>query len=154
MPRLTSRDYLAQRRLLIEEWFDRDAIAFAEVPLQGQHDLHDFYAPTEPFSDTEALKHRAAMAKAFPSLPQKAGRALQALLRGKELHEQRLVVAREAAGQPSPRTAKSRGVRIAAVARPKPDLRLLAKAIVELSISDTDGSLLRELQEKQRRKRP
>lgn len=30
MPRLTSRDYLAQRRLLIEEWFDRDAIAFAE----------------------------------------------------------------------------------------------------------------------------
>jgi hypothetical protein len=52
------------------------------------------------------------------------------------------------------RTAKSRGVRIAAVVRPKTDLRLLARAIVELSTSDTDGSLLRELQEKQRRKRP
>lgn len=69
MPRLTSRDYLAQRRLLIEEWFDRDAIAFGDVPLQAQHDLHDFYAPTEPFSDAEALKHRATMAKTFPSLP-------------------------------------------------------------------------------------
>ncbi|WP_298864178.1 hypothetical protein [uncultured Microbacterium sp.] len=150
MPRLTSKDYLAQRRLLIEEWFDRDAIGFGDVPLQAQHDLHDFYAPTESFTDVDALEHRFAMTKAFPSLPQKAGRALEALLLGQELREQRLAAARKIASQPSPRTAKSRGVRIAAVVRPKPDLRLLAKAIVELSISDTDGSLLRELQEKQR----
>lgn len=82
MPRLTSKDYLTQRHLLIEEWFDRDAIAFGDVPLQAQHDLHDFYAPTELLSDADALKHRAAMTKAFPSLPQKAGRALQTLLLG------------------------------------------------------------------------
>ncbi|GAB2513273.1 hypothetical protein [Paramicrobacterium agarici] len=154
MPRLTSKDYLAQRRLLIEEWFERDMIAFGNVSFQAQHDLHDFYAPTEPFSDAEALKHRAVMTKGFPSLPQKAGRALQALLHGHELHEQRLVAAHEAVGRPSSRTAKSRGVRIAAAARQKTDLRLLAKAIVELSISDTDGSLLSELEERQRRKRP
>lgn len=146
MPRLTIKDYLAHRRLLIEEWFDRDAVAFDDVPLQAQHDLHDFYAPTELFSDAEALKHRAVVAKAFPSLPQKAGRALQTLLLGRELRAQRLVAAREATHLPSKRTTKSRGVRIAAVVRPKPDLRLLAKAIVELSVSDADGSLLRELQ--------
>lgn len=151
MPRLTSKDYLAQRRLLIEEWFDRDTVAFGDVALQTQHDLHDFYVPTEPFSDAEALMHHAVMTKAFPSLPQKAGRALQALLLGRELHEQRLVSAREAARHPSQRTAKSRGVRVAAVARPKLDLRLLAKAIVELCMSDTDGSLLKELQATQQR---
>lgn len=66
MPRLTSQDYLAQRRLLIKEWYEHDAIAFGDIPLQAQHDLHDFYAPTEPMSDADALKHRAAMAKAFP----------------------------------------------------------------------------------------
>lgn len=151
MPRLTSKDYLAQRRL-IEEWCERDMVAFGDVPLQAQHDLHDFYAPAEPFSDTEALKHRDVMTKAFPSLPQKAGRASQALLHGHELHEQRLVATREAAHQPSPRTAKSRGVRLAALVRPKIDLPLLAKAIVELSMNDTDGSLLKELQAKRQRR--
>lgn len=150
MPRLTSKDYLAQRRLLIEEWYEHDAIAFAEVPLQGQHDLHDFYAPTEPLSDADALKHRTAMTKAFPSLPQKAGRA-QALLLGREVHLQRVAV-RQVASTPPKRTSRTRGVRIAAVVRPKTDLRLLAKALVELSVSDTDGSLLRELQQKQRQK--
>ena len=150
MPRLTSRDYLTQRRLLIEEWHDRDAIAFGDISFQAQHNLHDFYTPAEPFSDTEALKHRAAMTKAFPSLPQKAGRALQALLLGRELYKQR--IATQQAAEVSRRTAKNRSIRIAAVVRPKPDVRLLAKALIDLAESDTDGSLLRKLQAKQQRK--
>ena len=145
MPRLTSKDYLAQRRLLIKEWCERDAIAFGEVPLQGQHDLHDFYAPTEPLSDADALEHRVAMAKAFPSLPQKAGRALQALLLGREVHRQRMAD-RKAVSATLNRPPRGRGVYIAAVARQEPDLRLLAKALIGLAESDTDGSLLRELQ--------
>lgn len=152
MPLLTSKDYLIQRQLLIEEWHDRDAIAFGDISFQGQHDLHDFYAPTESFSDAEALKHRAAMTKSFPSLLQKAGRALQALLLGRELHEQR-VAARQAAGTTLRCTATNRNVRIASVARPKPDVRFLAKALIDLSISDTDGSLLRKLQGRQQRRR-
>lgn len=135
MPRLTSKDFLAQRRLLIEEWYEHDAIAFGDVPLQGQRDLHDFYAPAEPFGDADALKHRAAMTEAFPSLPQKAGRALQALLRSQELHRQRAAARQAAQGHPRP-TARSHGVRIAVVARPKPDAEKLAKAIVKLMRSD------------------
>lgn len=61
MLRMTFKDCLAQRQLLIEEWHDRDAVAFGDVLLQGQHDLHDFYAPTEPFSDAYAqLIHNCA----------------------------------------------------------------------------------------------
>lgn len=63
MPRLNAKDYLALRRLHIEEWFEHDAYAFGEVPLQSQHDLHDYFAPTEAFSDAEALRHRTTHLK-------------------------------------------------------------------------------------------
>lgn len=102
MPRLTAQDYLAHRRLLIEEWFEHDAFAFGEVSLSGQHGVHDYYAPTESFSDAEALSHRAAMTKAFPSLPQKAGRALQVLVTIRDRKAPRVVEART----PPPETGR------------------------------------------------
>lgn len=74
MPRLTPRDYLSHRQFLIQEWSDRDRAAFGGLPLQHQLDLHDYCAPSATFTDREALTHREEMAKAFPSLPQKAGR--------------------------------------------------------------------------------
>ncbi len=151
MPRLTSRDYLAQRRLLIEEWHDRDAIAFGDISLQAQHDLHDFFAPTEPFSDVEALKHRATMAKAFPSLPQKAGRdfeALRASLAGRpnqmvDRHRVKTTRTLKVGG-------KTRTIRIAAVSRPQIDTHYLAKALLRLAKED-DGTLMRKAQKLQGR---
>lgn len=138
MPRLTTQDYLTHRRLLIEEWFEHDANAFAEVPFQAQHDLHDFYAPTEPLSDAEALKHRTAMTEAYPALPQKAGRAFQTLLAVRERKAQRVV--RTDVPRAAPRgDARTRGVRIAAVVRPTPDVPLLAKALLRLALDDWDA---------------
>lgn len=148
MPRLTSQDYLAQRRLLIEEWYEHDAVAFGDTPIPAQHDLHDFYAPTEPLSDADALKHRAAMTRAFPSLPQKAGRAFQMLIAVRELKALRGAEARTSPRKPGAK----RGIRIAPVVRPKTDLRLLAKVLVKLSVHDADGALLKKLQEAQKRK--
>lgn len=148
MPRLTSRDYLAQRRLLIEEWYEYDAVAFGDTPIPAQHDLHDYYAPTEPLSDADALKHRAAMTKAFPSLPQKAGRAFQMLIAAREMRALRMAEARTSPRKPGVK----RAVRIAPVVRPKVDLHYLAKAMVELAKHDADGALLKKLQEAQKRK--
>jgi len=79
MPRLTSRDYLTHRQFLRQEWDERDGAAFADLPHQQQLDLHDYFAPPVSFTDREALMHRSEMTKAFPSLPQKAGRAYEAL---------------------------------------------------------------------------
>ncbi|GAB3619071.1 hypothetical protein GCM10027417_03310 [Glutamicibacter endophyticus] len=44
-----------------------------------QRDLNDYYAPSEPLSNAEALAHRRDMTAAFHSLPHKAGRAYEAL---------------------------------------------------------------------------
>lgn len=89
--------------------------------------------------------------KPSPSLSQKAGRALQALKLGQELHAQR-VAATQVASQSGKRTAKTRGVRIAAIARPYLDVRHLAKALIGMSRYDTDGSTLKAILEEQRRR--
>jgi hypothetical protein len=45
----------------------------------AQRDLHDFFAFTVVMDDAGALRHRTQMTAAFPTLPQSAGRAVEAL---------------------------------------------------------------------------
>lgn len=127
MSRLSNRDYLIQRQYLVEEWLERDGGALGNLPYQQQLDLHDFYAPAEVMTDLEATRHRAAMTQAFPSLPQKAGRANQAVQAAISGKVNQLVDTHRTA---TTSTAKIGGrphtIRVAAIARPKPDHYRLA----------------------------
>ena len=79
MPRLTNRDYLTIRHFLTRLWDQDDGHSYAALPGYAQRELHDFYAPTVYMTDEDAVAHRMAMTKTFPSLPHSAGRAFEAL---------------------------------------------------------------------------
>ena len=143
MPRLTSRDYLINRRLLYVEWEMRDGAAFAELPCQQQLDLHDYFAPSVAFTDREALAHRSEMTKAFPSLPQKAGRAYEAMCAAIDGMPNRIVdTFRSETTTVELIAGKPRSLRITGVARPKVDHYRLARALLNLGRDDVDGKLL------------
>lgn len=144
MPRLTNRDYLTIRHFLVRLWKQDDGHAFAVLPTAAQRDLHGYYVLTQYLQKAEALKHRAAMTKTFSSLPQKAGRAFEALrahLEGRpnEVGDRHL----ERSTSLVTTNGKSRELRVLAVARPKLDVDLLARALVQLAKEDVDGKLLK-----------
>ena len=142
MPRLTSRDYLIHRQFLCEQWEEHDGVAFADLPMQEQRDLHDYYAPTIPLTEKEALTHRSEMTKAFPSLPQKAGRAYQAIHAAIDGTPNQIVdIYRDATTTVEMIAGKRRSLRVTGVARPKIDHYRLARAMLNLERLDVDGKL-------------
>ncbi|MCS5735102.1 hypothetical protein [Herbiconiux daphne] len=142
MPRLTSNDYLSTRSALFQLWTATDGFVFAVLSGHAQRDLHDYFAFTVPMTDREALAHRTAMTKAFPSLPQTAGRAFQAVnahVNGQpnqmvDRHLEQSTVTVEHAG-------KTRKIRALGVAHPKVKLDLLARATVRFIQDDMNGKL-------------
>ncbi|TFD23474.1 hypothetical protein [Cryobacterium lyxosi] len=143
MPRLTSRDYLIHRQFLREQWEEHDGAAFTDLPMQEQRDLHDYYAPAVPFAEKEALAHRTAMTKVFPSLPQKAGRAYQAIQAAVDgTPNQTVDTYRDETTTVELIAGKRRPLRVTGVARPKIDHYRLARVLLALERQDTDGKLL------------
>lgn len=153
MPRLANRDYLIQRQYLIEEWLERDGGSFGNLPYHHQIDLHDFYAPAEPMTDLEATRHRAAMTKAFPSLPQKAGRAYQAVQAATSGLPNQLADTHRVANTSVERIGgRPRSIRVAAIARPKPDHRILARMLLNMT-EQNNAEELYELAKKMAKRR-
>jgi hypothetical protein len=143
MPRLTSREYLIHRQFLCQQWEEHDAAAFAELPLQQQLDLHDYFAPAVPLTDQQAVRHRDEMTEAFLSLPQKAGRAYQALRATIDGTPNQIVDTYRAETITTGMIAgKRRSLRITGIARPVVDHYILARALLALERYDTDGKLL------------
>lgn len=151
MPRLTTRDYLTTRHFLTQLWDQANGDDFAALPGHAQRDLHDYFAPTVPMSDRDALTHRKMMTKAFPSLPQKAGRAVEALRASLEGRPNQMVDRRR-----TKRTrffkvgGKRRAIRIDGVSRPQIDTHYLAKALLQL-VKEDDGTLMKKAQKLQAR---
>jgi len=147
MPRLTNRDYLIHRLYLRQHWLDRDGAAFANLPLQDQLDIHDYFAPSVAFTDSEALTHRSEMTEAFPSLPQKAGRAYEAMCAAIDGTPHRIVdTFRSETTTVELIAGKRRSLRITGIARPTADHYRLARALLNLERHDVDGKLLAKAQ--------
>ncbi len=133
MPRLTNRDYLNNRRLLCEQWLEHDGGAFINLPRQAQLDLHDYYAPSREMWDDDAITHRDAVAKQFPSLPQKAGRALEALRASLEGESNQILERHRDRTTSIVQVGKQRrAIRIAGLANPNPDYSSLAEHLVDM----------------------
>jgi len=155
MPRLTSRDYLINRQFLHEQWKRHDGAVYADLPLQEQRDLHDYFAPSLTLTDRGALMHRAEMTKAFPSLPQKAGRAYQAIQAAVDGVPNAIVDAyRDATTSVELIAGKRRSLRITGVARQKVDHYRVARALLNLERHDVDGALLAKAKKLRDRRSP
>lgn len=73
MPRLTNKQFLDIHHKLRRLWLD-DPRLFAELIINEQWHLHDFFGPDYDWPDDKMLIRRGYMTKIEPSLPQKAGR--------------------------------------------------------------------------------
>lgn len=140
MPRLTNLDYLSIRHFLVRLWRQSDGSSFAALPAYAQRELHDYFAFTVSMNDEDALTYRVEMTAAFPSLPQSAGRALEALRAHLEGRPHRLFAAhRKASSQMGVIAGSERTVRVDAVSRPDVDVEALARALRQLADrEDTD----------------
>mgnify|MGYP000297667882 CR=1 FL=1 len=75
MPRLTNAQFLQQRNRLRARWVAHRTLTFDGLSREEHEVLSDYFAPSESFSDEDALRHRAEITAAAPSLPHRAGRA-------------------------------------------------------------------------------
>lgn len=136
MPRLTDSDYLRQRKLLVELW-EQEHIVWAELEPIEQWALHDYYAPSKPLSDPEALEHRRAMTKAQSYLPSRAGKAYARFTSYHAAYvprPQRQPTKRPFAKQKRRRRPSTEYVvRTRAVVRPDPDWHKLARVLLTIA---------------------
>ena len=79
MTRLTNTTYLTQHHQLKIEWFSEHGGAFIMLSPTEQWALHRYYEFSKHLTDTELLAHRAALTRAQPSLPHRAGKAFTRL---------------------------------------------------------------------------
>ena len=137
MPRLTNHDYLSTRSYLARLWEQGDGGAMAVLPGYAQRDLYDFFAFTVPMSDQDALAYRAEMTAAFPSLPQSAGRALEALRAHLEGRQHRMLTThRTVTSQISVVADSVRTVQVEAVSRPSMGVDAFTRALRQLADRD------------------
>ncbi|MBA8794625.1 hypothetical protein FHX74_002244 [Friedmanniella endophytica] len=128
MPRLTNQRYLQDRLLVIDAWLAKPNF-FSCLSSKDQRSLHDFYRPSHDLSDQEAIVHRQVVSRVHPSLPQRAGRALQSLHQAKA--EQRPANSAQPLATSGRRRVPSSTFRITVHPRlrPDPDPRQLLPAM-------------------------
>ncbi|MDG4668615.1 hypothetical protein [Mycobacterium sp. 236(2023)] len=143
MPRLTHSTYCAQHRYLKQVWVESQP-SWVELRPGEQRELHDYYVPTQRFSDEELLEYRQKITALHPSLPQRAGRALKKLRAAHAAYEAS-VKARVA--EPivvgkgkKKRLSKDRVITVKSLVHPQPDIDRLAKAVLALAkeLADAD----------------
>lgn len=127
MPRLTTPNYLSRHYQLKVLWAE-DQNRFTLLSWNDQINLHRYYLLTLDKTELELVAHRRNHI-GDPSLPQRAGRAYARLMRGE---------ADAGAGTVIP---DGRVLTVRVLARPEPDIRLLARTFLEMA--------KRELRERQ-----
>lgn len=122
MARLTPRTYISQYLWLVG-LLEHDPSALSTLTPREQSYLHTYFRPTESLAASDLLVHPSLISKQQPSLPQAAGRTLKKL--------ERHVTAPVAVTAGSSRGR--RRVVVHPVARPKPDVDLMARALLRIA---------------------
>ncbi len=128
MTRLTNTTYLAQHHQLKSEWFSEGGGAFALLSPTEQWALHSYYEFTKNLGDRKLLAHRAAVTRAQPSLPKRAGKAITHLA----LFSERLEAYR---ASPHPKVRKKGApYKVRVFSQVNPDLNpdVMAKILIDV----------------------
>lgn len=141
MPRLSNELYLRRHNFLAKAWQDFARLYTILLP-QDQWTVHRYYQPTKDLSDQELLDYRQQVTRDEPSLPARAGRLFVRMNRafrtayeyaqGDQLRFYDSLW-QQTAGARVHQHGK-RQIRIAALARPEPDLEGLARVLVQMAI--------------------
>ena len=128
MTRLTNTTYLIQHHQLKSEWFSEGGGAFALLSPTEQWTLHSYYEFTKSLSDKELCAHRAAVTRAQPSLPQRAGKAIAHLA----LFSERLEAYRASPHPETRRKGAPYKVRVFSHVNPDLDPDVMAKILIDV----------------------
>ncbi|RZS59500.1 hypothetical protein EV141_0727 [Microcella putealis] len=129
MPRLANHDYLTIRHFPARLWQVNDGDAFPNIPGDAQRELQEYFAPAADLTDAEATAHRVAFTRAFPAMPQSAGRVFAALRASRQGCSNQIVGRHRTATTSTYKVAhKLRTVGVFSVSRPKADVFRLTKA--------------------------
>jgi hypothetical protein len=125
VPRLTNEQYLERHRALKRIWTE-DQAAFGVLPYNQQMDIHQYFVPNIDLTDDELIRHRHGIQNRQPSRPQRASKACVKIELAVRKNSHRSVAA-----VPVPRG--KRKITVTAIARPEPDLKRFAEALLELA---------------------
>lgn len=148
MPRLSSALYYERYRFLRTAWLEFDSL-YTVLLVHQQWELHAYYQPSKQLTQAELLEHRRVITAKQPSLAAKAGKHFDLLYRCF-----RMAYAAAAGDEKKFRNSISRlsrqrvtdsvgdrRVRVRALARPEPDIKMLARALIRLNnqLASTEG---------------
>ncbi len=140
MPRLTNQRYLVSSLWLSEIWNSNLKTLFALLSVQRQCDLHAYFQPTKDLTYEALLEHRRVISREFPDLPAKAGRYCSRMW---EIYDEAVNFAKDNEHltqayisdvvAPLQTDRSGRRIGLAAVAKPEPDLRRFALALIQMA---------------------
>jgi hypothetical protein len=128
MPRLTNHQHLVRRTTLHAMWAECQ-IAYSAAPLAQQWELHRYYQTIVDATDEELIANRKALEETEQSLSHRAGKTYAAVVQAASCYKTR-------AQPPTPAVpgkSKDRVITVRAVARPEPDLKKVAMALIMLA---------------------
>ncbi|MDL9944608.1 hypothetical protein QSJ19_03210 [Gordonia sp. ABSL11-1] len=134
MPRLTHTAYLAIHEHLRRLWL-HDGSRLSVLNASEQWDLHAFFVLDAAMSDADLIEFRRFVTKRDPSLPQRAGKAFNKLLRELDaLDDRRAAEAARRAALPvgakrKKRRNADRVIRTSGLVHPEPDAKKLVRAL-------------------------
>ena len=137
MPRISNELYIQRHRFLRKAWTEGLQEIFAVLRTHQQWDVHKFYQPDRQLTDQQLIDYRLNITRSHPTLPQRASRsylqmqdafdhayeAFEAADLNEQVFNQKL--------KSLVRSSGSGKIRVTAIAKPAPDLRRLAHALVD-----------------------
>jgi hypothetical protein len=128
MPRLTNQRYILIHRALRHHWLNNQVL-FSYLTPNEQWDLHDFFKSYVDMPDAVLLQHRQEVSAKFPSLAQRAGKALRHL----DAVIQQIVTAKRASNTATAHTKQAgppQPAHVRALVNPKIDTQKIARALL------------------------
>jgi hypothetical protein len=136
VPRVSPQRQYDRHRFLCEAWLHFQSL-YTILPMNQQWELHAYYRPSEQLSEAELREHQHTVAKQQRELPSKAGKHFNQLYRAFRTafehsrgDSRRFNAAIAELGHATTHPTRRGSVRVSAVARPEPDLRRLARALL------------------------
>jgi len=119
VPRINHQQYCTQRDFLIYAW-EHFPKLYGLLSVSQQWDVHRYFQPSRDLTELQLRAHRKTVSAEDHSLPNRAGKAYARMRQVFEI------------GSARPTASPTMVVR--AVARPEPNLRRLAEALVDDAI--------------------
>lgn len=135
MPRITQAKY-NERHDILRDILLEESHYFSVLEPTEQWAVHEYYATSFDLTNRQLGTYRREVTKRSPSLPHRAGRAVQKFKReilALEARTKQVVAEQSPVGKRRYRRKSDTFIQIGAEVHPTPDMRKLAEALIEVA---------------------